>query len=286
MAFNLARSNAFAFQHVYKTVKAYVGKFQVDRAVSRAGGYFYYAGGLGALAAGFREKLPAKALRMDGYWHCYAADQIAHLGRFAVYRKYIRQSVLPTAMKIHQYVRVGRFAVYGSGKLMGYAPAFITRENAVQINRIKRAPALHAAHCRRVHGGYYLYRALYGRILYKMTYKPLRNVNAAHLVAVYAGGECYMRFSAAECVYIILGIYPVFFYGDCFHASSCQIALSTSITMPITRYTAARAAKPCFALRLSVSACSAVSSKSSSVLCRGAFSPMRGFLRFSAGDLR
>ena len=61
MAFNLARSNAFAFQHIHKAVKAYVGKFQIDRAVSRAGGYFYYAGGLGALAAGFREKLPAKA---------------------------------------------------------------------------------------------------------------------------------------------------------------------------------------------------------------------------------
>ena len=174
MAFNFARNYAFAPEHVHKAVKAHVGKFQVDRAVSRAGGYFYYAGGLGALAAGFREKLPAKALRMDGYGHCYAADQIAHLGRFAVYRKYIRQSVLPTAMKVHQYVRVGRFAVYGSGKLMGYAPAFVARENAVQINRVKRAPALHAAHCRCVYGGYYLYRALYGRILYKMAYKPLR----------------------------------------------------------------------------------------------------------------
>ena len=77
-------------------------------------------------------------------------------------------------MKIHQYVRVGRFFIYGCGKLMGYAPAFVAGENAVQINRVKRAPALHAAHCRRVHGGYYLYRALHGRILYKMAYKPLR----------------------------------------------------------------------------------------------------------------
>ena len=131
-----------------------------------------------------------------------------------------------------------------------------------------------------------IFTVILGFAIERVAYKPLRNVNAAHLVAVYAGGECYTRFSAAECVYIILGIYPVFFYGDCFHASSCQIALSTSIAMPAARYTAARAAKPRFALRLSVSACSAVSSKSSSVLCRGAFSPMRGLLRFSAGDLR